>query len=70
MIFSLVRVVHVDGDINDLPVIRAVGCPLTVLDAMPENDACASCATKRDGVQGAVCEICDCMLSVHEDTAG
>jgi 3-deoxy-D-manno-octulosonate 8-phosphate phosphatase KdsC-like HAD superfamily phosphatase len=46
------------------------GCSLTVLDAMPENDACASCATKRDGVQGAVSEICDCMLSVHEDTAG
>ena len=44
--------------------------PLTVPDAMPENDACASCVTKRDGAQWVVREIRDYLLSVHEDTSG
>jgi 3-deoxy-D-manno-octulosonate 8-phosphate phosphatase (KDO 8-P phosphatase) len=66
---SLAQVAYVGDDINDLPVMRAVGCPLTVADAMPENHACALYVTKLGGGQGAVREICDHLLRVHVDTA-
>jgi 3-deoxy-D-manno-octulosonate 8-phosphate phosphatase (KDO 8-P phosphatase) len=64
---SLAQVAYVGDDVNDLPVMRAVGCPLTVADAMPENRACALYVTKLGGGQGAVREICDYLLKVHVD---
>ena len=62
---SLAQVAYVGDDVNDLPVMRAVGCPLTVADAMPENRACALYVTKLGGGQGAVREICDYLLKVQ-----
>jgi 3-deoxy-D-manno-octulosonate 8-phosphate phosphatase (KDO 8-P phosphatase) len=64
---SLAQVAYVGDDVNDLPVMRAVGCPLTVADAMPENRACALYVTTLGGGQGAVREICDYLLKVHTD---
>jgi 3-deoxy-D-manno-octulosonate 8-phosphate phosphatase (KDO 8-P phosphatase) len=64
---SLAQVAYVGDDVTDLPVMRAVGCPLTVADAMPENRACALYVTTRGGGQGAVREICDYLRQVHMD---
>lgn len=62
---SLSEVAFVGDDINDLPVLQAVGCPLTVADAMPENQAGALYVTKLPGGQGAVREICELLLQLH-----
>ena len=59
---SLAQVAHVGDDINDLPVLQMVGCPLTVADAMAANRACAVYVTKLAGGQGAVREICDIIV--------
>jgi 3-deoxy-D-manno-octulosonate 8-phosphate phosphatase (KDO 8-P phosphatase) len=59
---SLAQVAYVGDDLNDLPSLRAVGCPLTVADAMPANRACAIYVTQLAGGQGAVREICDLLV--------
>lgn len=64
---SLAQVAYVGDDVTNLPVMRAVGCPLTVADAMPENRACALYVTTLGGGQGAVREICNYLRKVHVD---
>lgn len=59
------RVAYVGDDLNDLPVLQAVGCPLTVADAIPENKASAVYVTKSKGGQGCVREICNLLLQVR-----
>ncbi len=58
---------HVGDDVNDLPVLAAVGCPLAVADAMPQVRAAAAWVTENGGGQGAVREVCDLMLAARED---
>ena len=60
---DLLQVAYVGDDVNDLSTMQAVGCPLTVADAMPPNRACAVYVTHAAGGQGAVREICELMLS-------
>lgn len=60
---SLSQVAYVGDDINDLAVMQAVGCPLTVADAMRVNQDCALFVTKLPGGQGAVREICDLLIA-------
>jgi 3-deoxy-D-manno-octulosonate 8-phosphate phosphatase (KDO 8-P phosphatase) len=55
----------VGDDINDLQVLRAVGCPLTVADAVSEVVAIAIWQSGRNGGAGAVREACDLLLSVR-----
>jgi len=62
---SLAQVAYVGDDVNDLPALRAVGCPVTVADARPENRACAIYVTHLPGGQGAVREICDLLVQLH-----
>lgn len=62
---ALAQVAYVGDDVNDLPVLHAVGCPLTVADARPENRACALYVTQLSGGQGAVREICDLFVQLH-----
>ena len=57
------QVAYVGDDLTDLPVLKAVGCPLTVSDAIAENWAYALYVTEKDGGQGAVREICDRILA-------
>lgn len=64
---SLPQVAYVGDDINDLAVMQAVGCPLTVADAVSVNQACALYVTKLPGGQGAVREICDILVHVQND---
>ena len=56
---SLDKVAYIGDDIVDIPVLKAVGCPITVADAMPQNLDCAVYVTEKSGGQGAVREVCD-----------
>ncbi|MGE3536730.1 MAG: KdsC family phosphatase [Candidatus Tectimicrobiota bacterium] len=62
---GLTQVAYVGDDVNDLPVLHAVGCPLSVANARPENRACALYVTQQHGGQGAVREICDLLVHLH-----
>jgi len=55
----------VGDDLNDLPVLEAVGLPLSVADAVPEARAAAAYVTERRGGDGAVREICDLVVAAH-----
>lgn len=59
---SLSEVAYMGDDLNDLPVLKAVGLPLTVADAIPENKAIAAYVTELAGGQGAVREVCNLLL--------
>lgn len=59
---SLSQVAYVGDDVNDLEVLQTVGCPLTVADAMPDNQAFALYITQSPGGHGAVREICTLLL--------
>jgi 3-deoxy-D-manno-octulosonate 8-phosphate phosphatase (KDO 8-P phosphatase) len=59
---TLEQVAYIGDDLNDIVVLQAVGCPLTVADAMSANKALAIYVTKQAGGQGAVREICDHFL--------
>ncbi len=61
----LSNVAYVGDDVNDLPALRAVGCPCTVADATAENRACAVYITHLPGGRGAVREICDLLVQLH-----
>jgi len=63
---DLDQVAHVGDDVNDLPVLEAVGCPMSVNDAMPAAKDAALYVTTRNGGHGAVREICDLIISVKE----
>lgn len=59
---TLDQVAYVGDDVNDLAVMQAVGCPVAVADAMPENRAGALYVTTLPGGQGAVRELCTLLL--------
>ncbi|MBT5429401.1 MAG: HAD hydrolase family protein [Rhodospirillaceae bacterium] len=60
---SFDRIGHVGDDINDLPVLDVVGCPMTVADAVSDVIASADFVTKRKGGDAAVREICDLIIA-------
>ncbi|MBD2460547.1 HAD-IIIA family hydrolase [Oscillatoria sp. FACHB-1407] len=62
---TLAQVAYVGDDIIDLPILKIVGCPLTVADAMPENQDSAIYITRLAGGQGCVREICNILLEAH-----
>jgi 3-deoxy-D-manno-octulosonate 8-phosphate phosphatase (KDO 8-P phosphatase) len=62
---SLSQVAYVGDDINDLALMQAVGCPLTVADAISANQACAVYVTKLSGGQGAVREIYNILVQLR-----
>ncbi len=63
---ELAEVAHMGDDLNDLPVLEAVGLPLSVADAMPEVRERALYVTERGGGKGAVREICDLLLAARK----
>jgi 3-deoxy-D-manno-octulosonate 8-phosphate phosphatase (KDO 8-P phosphatase) len=63
---SLSEVAYVGDDIIDLPILQAVGCPLTVADAIPENQDCAVYITRLAGGQGCVREICELLMKAQQ----
>ncbi|MCU0549105.1 MAG: HAD-IIIA family hydrolase [Leptolyngbya sp. Prado105] len=56
---SLEQVAYIGDDLVDIPAMESVGVPITVADAMPENQAIAHYITQKSGGQGAVREVCD-----------
>jgi 3-deoxy-D-manno-octulosonate 8-phosphate phosphatase (KDO 8-P phosphatase) len=60
---SLSQVAYMGDDLNDLPVLQAVGFPLTVADAIPENKQAAVYVTRLAGGAGAVREVCNLCLN-------
>lgn len=54
---------HIGDDVNDVPVLDAVGCPLSVADAAAEARNAALYVTERKGGDAAVREICDLFLA-------
>jgi 3-deoxy-D-manno-octulosonate 8-phosphate phosphatase (KDO 8-P phosphatase) len=62
--FDLSQVAYVGDDMNDLPIMERVGCPMTVADAIPANQEKAIYVTHLAGGRGAVREICQLLLSV------
>lgn len=62
---ALAETAHVGDDLNDLPLLEAVGLPLSVADAVPEARAAARYVTRRRGGEGAVREICDLLASAR-----
>jgi 3-deoxy-D-manno-octulosonate 8-phosphate phosphatase (KDO 8-P phosphatase) len=58
----LAEVAYVGDDIPDLPVLRAVACPLSVANADSTVRAAAMYVTTRRGGDGAIREICDLLL--------
>ena len=63
--FGLDQVAHVGDDLNDLPVLEAVGLPLTVAGAVAEVRRRALYITKKEGGAGAVREICDLIVAAR-----
>lgn len=61
------QIAYIGDDLNDLPILQAVGCPFTVADAMPINKKQAIYVTEKCGGQGAVREICDLLISAILD---
>jgi 3-deoxy-D-manno-octulosonate 8-phosphate phosphatase (KDO 8-P phosphatase) len=62
---DLSEVIHIGDDVNDLPVLAAVGLPITVADGVSEVMRVAQHVTTRDGGKGAVREICDLLVSTR-----
>ena len=62
---DLSAVAHVGDDVNDIPVLRAVGCPISVADAVAEAREAAIYVSQRRGGDAAVREICDLLLAVR-----
>jgi len=61
---------HIGDDINDVPLLQAVGCPIAVADAQPEAFEAANIITERNGGAGAVREICDALVKAHGTPGG
>ncbi|WP_041918954.1 KdsC family phosphatase [Gloeocapsa sp. PCC 7428] len=60
---SLAQVAYIGDDYNDLEVLQAVGCPMTVADAMAANQSMAIYITKLPGGHGAVREVCEMLIA-------
>lgn len=56
------QVAHVGDDLNDIPVLKAVGLALTVNDAIEEVLAIADYVTSKNGGDGAVRELTDLIV--------
>ncbi len=65
---DLEDVAHVGDDLTDLSLFGAVGCPMTVADAVNEIQALAHYVTERKGGDAAVREICDLIVEAKAES--
>ena len=56
---------HMGDDLNDVPLMQAVGCAITVADAHEEAWAAALIITEKKGGEGVVREICDLLVKAR-----
>jgi len=64
------EVAYVGDDIGDIPIMKKVGLPIAVADAVGEVKAAASLVTVASGGRGAVREITDLLLRAKNILAG
>ena len=64
---DLDQVAHVGDDLVDLPVMRTVGCPMTVADAVDQVKEAALYIAEKKGGDGAVREICDMIFEAKNN---
>lgn len=64
------EVLHMGDDLNDLPVMSLVGCPIAPPDAVSEVRDCAIYLTTQKGGAGAVREICDMIIRARSAELG
>lgn len=62
----LSAVAHMGDDLNDLPVLRAVGLALAPADAVAPVRTAAAWVSRHPGGGGCVREICDLILDAHD----
>jgi len=60
--FTLEQIAYIGDDLNDIPALRLVGCPIAVADAAPEVRAAAIFVTQAIGGHGAVREALEMLL--------
>src|SRR5690606_14844560 len=63
------EVAFVGDDLADLPVLRRVGLPVTVANAVPEVKALARWSSRRRGGDGAVREFAEALLHARGEWA-
>jgi 3-deoxy-D-manno-octulosonate 8-phosphate phosphatase (KDO 8-P phosphatase) len=59
------QVCYMGDDLVDLPVLRRVGFPVAVADAVPEVKFMAHLVTRNPGGRGAVREVCEKILKIQ-----
>ena len=57
------EVAYIGDDVPDIPLLKKVGLPVAVADAVSEVKAAAAFVTEAKGGRGAVREVCDLLLS-------
>lgn len=62
---DLLDVAHMGDDLNDVPVLESVGCPLSVANGASEAKNAALYVTEREGGDGAVREVCDMLVAAR-----
>jgi 3-deoxy-D-manno-octulosonate 8-phosphate phosphatase (KDO 8-P phosphatase) len=68
--FTLEQCAYAGDDLADLPVLRAVGLPIAVANAVPELKAVARAVTTLPGGQGAVRQIAEGLLQARGEWSG
>ena len=63
---DLEAVAHMGDDLNDVPLMQAVGCSIAVADADETAFAAALMITEKKGGDGAVREICDLLVKARQ----
>jgi len=66
---NLSNVVYVGNDVNDLPPMKAVGCPVAVADAHRRTKQAAKIVLSKSGGRGAVRELTDLILEQAKGVA-
>lgn len=58
------EVAYIGDDVIDVGIMRKVGLPIAVQDALPEVKAVARIITEKEGGEGAVREVCDLLIKI------
>lgn len=60
------EVAYIGDDVPDIPLLKKVGLPVAVADAVGEVKAAAAFVTEAKGGRGAVRNVCDLLLSAQK----
>src|SRR5688572_9261388 len=63
---SAEQTAYIGDDVGDLPLLKLIGLPVAVADAVPEAVATAAYVTKANGGYGAVREVIDLLLDARK----